>query len=356
MLNLVAQLRRAGYPIVQKPEEARVLIVNTCGFIDAAKEEAIAATLDLADYKDASCELLVMTGCLSERYTNEIESSLPEVDLILGAKSYFELVPALDEALFGERSKKIYKSSQKDDAIRHLHGKRKPATSVYAYLKIAEGCFHHCTYCAIPLIRGQHISRPMEELIQEAKDLIDQGYQELILVAQDLSAYGTDLYGKRCLNELIAKLLEIPGLQRLRTLYLYCDAINDQFIDLMAKHDAFVPYIDLPIQHASNRILKRMGRRETKEQLLEVFHRLRERIPGVALRTTVMVGFPGETDEDFQELLNFIKTIRFEHLGCFIYSPEEGTAAAEFPDQVPQEIAEKRYRQVMELQQGFLIF
>lgn len=348
---LSGSLEDAGYPLVKDPAEAKVIIVNTCGFIQSAKEEAIDAVLEMSDYKDGQCEILVMAGCLAERYSKDVVENLPELDLVVGVKSYYEVLNALDAALFEAETKKVYKSELDKDALKHLKGKRNTSTEVYAYLKIAEGCYHSCAYCAIPLIRGKHISRPMEELIEEARGLVANGYQELVMVAQDLSAYGLDLYGKRRLNDLLRELLAIPGLRRLRTLYLYCDAINDEFIDLMANNKNFMPYIDLPIQHASDRILKRMRRRETQEMLRQTFHRLREVIPNVALRTTVMLGFPGETDEDFAELLSFIEEIRFDHLGCFVFSPEEGTLAATFEDQVDKEVAEDRYRKVMEHQQ-----
>lgn len=347
---LSGSLDNAGYPLVKEPKDARIIIVNTCGFIQSAKEEAIDAVLEMADYRADHCELLVMAGCLAERYSDEIVKSLPELDLVVGVKSYYEVLHALDAALFEAESKKVYKSSEAKDALKHLRGKRNPSTDVYAYLKIAEGCYHSCAYCAIPLIRGKHISRPMEDLIDEAKSLVAGGFQELVMVAQDLSAYGLDLYGERKLNDLLRELLAIPGLRRLRTLYLYCDAINDEFIELMANHPNFMPYIDLPIQHASSRILKRMRRRETQEMLRATFQRLRDAIPNVALRTTVMLGFPGETEEDFMELLNFIEEIRFDHLGCFVFSPEEGTLAATFEDQIDRDVAEDRYHQVMELQ------
>lgn len=348
---LSGSLTDAGYPLVKDPKDARIIIVNTCGFIQSAKEEAIAAVLDMADYKEDLCEILVMTGCLAERYSDEVIEHLPELDLVVGVRSYYEVLNALDAALFEAETRKVYKSDLDEDALRHLRGRRNPSTSVYAYLKIAEGCYHSCAYCAIPMIRGKHISRPIEELVEEAEMLLASGYQELILVAQDLSAYGLDLYGERRLNDLLRELLGIQGLQRLRTLYLYCDAINDEFIELMANEKKFMPYIDLPIQHASDNILKRMRRRENQSMLRETFQRLREAIPDVALRTTVMLGFPGETEEDFEELLSFIKEIRFDHLGCFVFSPEEGTLAATFEDQVDPEVAEARYRKVMEVQQ-----
>lgn len=348
---LSGSLDDAGYPLVKDPADARIIIVNTCGFIQSAKEEAIEAILDMADYKNDRCEILVMAGCLAERYSDEVVEQLPELDLVVGVKSYYEVLNALDAALFEAESRKVYKSDLDKDALKHLRGKRNPSTDVYAYLKIAEGCYHNCAYCAIPLIRGRHISRPMEDLIEEAETLVASGYQELVMVAQDLSAYGLDLYGERKLNDLLRELLKIPGLRRLRTLYLYCDAINDEFIDLMADEPNFMPYIDLPIQHASDRILKRMRRRETQDMLRETFQRLRAAIPEVALRTTVMLGFPGETDEDFAELLSFVEEIRFDHLGCFVFSPEEGTLAATFEDQVENDVAEARYHKVMEVQQ-----
>lgn len=387
---IAGQLQEAGLELTEVQSEANYIVINTCGFIESAIREAIDAILKAgAERGNGHLRNIIVCGCVAQRFTQEIAETLPEVDAIVGAKSYYriaEVIRDLDKQRWREeggseeragavaeatlrskgraetdalrgayREKKhetlVYKSCEAADAIAHMKGKRLVSSKHYAYLKIAEGCAHNCTYCAIPSIRGPHISRPAEELLSEAHNLMEAGFREIILVAQDLSYYGQDLYGERRLNSLLRDLLRFPELKFLRCLYLYPEALNEDFIRLMRENRRLCAYVDLPIQHASDRILKRMGRKETQEELRRRIRSLREAVPDVSLRTTVMVGFPSENETDFDELLHFIEEQRFDHLGCFIYSPEEGTAAAKMSGRVPAEIAEDRYNRVMELQQ-----
>ena len=345
-----AMLKKAGYNAVTDPLEAKFLLVNTCGFIQSAQEEAIAAILDLAEAKAARQAkgeeaYLVVTGCLYQRFAKDIYRELPEVDACLGTADYQEIVSTCQSLAEGTYLPHIPEGRGSLAHLRYLHPPV-PGRS-YAYLKIAEGCSNACAFCAIPSIRGGQKSRPIEDLVREATYYVDLGYKELILVAQDTTRYGSDLYGKNSLVDLLKALLEVRGMVPLRLMYVYGDAFSEELIDLIAREDKILPYIDLPVQHASNKILKAMRRRETQEDIRALIQKLRARIPKLVLRSTVMVGFPGETAEDFQELLNFIQEIRFDRLGCFIFSPEEGTLAARLPDRVDADTAQARYDELM---------
>lgn len=362
--NMLALIEEAGYPITDNLADASAIVVNTCGFIQSAKEEAIEAILDAADYKtNGQCKKLLVTGCLAQRYAEDIQSSLPEVDAILGTSHYQSIVQTLDtllvetdESAFVESTAPATQPIQmtshlNKERIAHLHSNRKPSSPYYAYLKVSEGCRHNCAYCAIPGIRGDMISRPMEDILADAQHLIDLGVKELVLVAQDTTSYGLDIYQERKFADLLRKIAELQ-VPRIRFLYAYADGMTDEVLEVMASHPNIVHYIDLPIQHASDAVLKSMYRADRASRLRETFARIRRYLPDVSLRTTVMVGFPGETDEDYQELLAFIDELQFDHLGCFVFSPEEGTSAATMKDTVDPEIAQNRYDQVMRLQQG----
>ena len=348
-----AMLTKAGFQAVVDPQEAKFLLVNTCGFIKSAQEEAISAILDLAEVKATRIAkdqeaYLIVTGCLSQRFGKDIYQELTEVDACLGTAEYKDIVSVCQALATNSYQPHI---PQGRGSLTHLEELHPPVPGrTYAYLKIAEGCSNACAFCAIPSIRGGQKSRPIEDLVREAEYYVDLGYQELILVAQDTTRYGSDLYGKNSLVELLTALLEIRGMVPLRLMYVYGDAFSEDLIDLIAKEDKILPYIDLPIQHASNKILKAMRRRETQEDIRSLIHKLRSRIPQLILRSTVMVGFPGETESDYQELLNFIQEIRFDRLGCFIFSPEDGTLAARLPDRINPDVAQARYDQLMDKQ------
>ena len=348
-------LKKAGFNMVEDPAEAQVLIVNTCGFINPAKEESIQTILDLADYKtEGQAEVLVVTGCLSERYAEDMAEDLPEADILMGIGHYKDIVEALYDFYEEEKPEstkaRIYLGHERPDVLAHMEIHRKPSTPYYAYLKIAEGCSNRCAFCAIPGIRGPFRSRPMEEIIEEAKALIDQGYDELILVAQDSGFYGLDLYKERRLADLLEKLSVIPNLKWIRVLYLYAEGLNDSLLDVMKAHTNILPYFDIPIQHGSDKILKRMNRKESIAQVEDHIESIKKTFPDAIIRTTMMVGFPGETEEDFEDLLNFVERMRFDRLGAFTYSPEEDTPAFSMEDQIADSVKEDRYRRLMELQ------
>lgn len=345
-----AMLKNAGYYAVTDPLEAEFLLVNTCGFITSAQEEAISAILDLAEAKagrkaQGKAAYLVVTGCLSQRFAKEIYGELTEVDACLGTAEFQEIVPTCKSLAEGTYQPHIPEGR---GSLAHLQSLHPPVPGrSYAYLKIAEGCSNACAFCAIPSIRGGQKSRPIEDLVREAEYYVDLGYKELILVAQDTTRYGSDLYGKNALVDLLKALLDVRGMVPLRLMYVYGDAFSEELIDLIAREDKILSYIDLPIQHASNKILQAMRRRESQEDIRALVQKLRARIPKLVLRSTVMVGFPGESSEDFQELLNFIQEIRFDRLGCFIFSPEDGTLAARLPDRVEAKTAQARYDALM---------
>lgn len=346
MLGLLAA---KGYRMVDDEMQADIIIVNTCCFIHDAKEESIQTILEMAQYKtDGRLKVLVVTGCLAQRYQQEILDEIPEVDAVLGTTSYDKIVEAVEEALAGKGHVEV----EDIDALPLVDTRRLVTTGGhFAYLKIAEGCDKHCTYCIIPKIRGDFRSVPMERLVKEAGELAEQGVKELILVAQETTLYGKDLYGEKSLHRLLRELCRVSGIRWIRLLYCYPEEIDENLIQIMKEEKKICHYLDLPIQHANDDILKRMGRRTSKNQLEEIIGRLRREIPDIALRTTLITGFPGETKEQHEELMEFVDEMEFDRLGVFTYSPEEDTPAAGMPDQMPEEVKEERQAEIMELQQ-----
>ena len=347
--TMLGMLASRGYQIVDEEEKADVIIVNTCCFIHDAMEESIETILQMAEYKKSgSLKALIVTGCMAERYREEITKEIPEVDAVLGTASYGHILDAVDEALKGHS----YLMMEPLDTLPIIETHRLVTTGGhYAYLKIAEGCDKHCTYCIIPKLRGNFRSVPMDHLIKEAEQLAADGVKELILVAQETTLYGKDLYGEKKLPELLHKLCQISGIRWIRILYCYPEEITEELIQTMKEEPKICHYLDLPIQHASDGILKRMGRRTSKEELVHIISRLREEIPDITLRTTLITGFPGETQEQHEELMDFVDEMEFDRLGVFTYSPEEGTPAASMPDQIEESIKEDRRAELMELQQ-----
>ena len=346
MLGLLAS---RGYEMTDDETEADVIVINTCCFIHDAMEESIQNILDMAEYrKNGQAKALIVAGCLAQRYLQEILDEIPEVDEVLGTTAFDRILDAVDAALSGERGVML----ADPDALPLPETKRLVTTGGhYAYLKIAEGCDKHCTYCIIPSLRGRFRSVPMERLIKEAQELADQGVKELILVAQETTLYGKDLYGEKSLHILLKKLCEISGIRWIRILYCYPEEITDDLIRVMKEEPKICHYLDIPIQHASDGILKRMGRRTSKQELIDIVGRLRKEIPDICLRTTLITGFPGETQAQHEELMQFVDEMEFDRLGVFTYSPEEGTPAAAMPDQIAEEVKEERQAELMELQQ-----
>ena len=347
MLGLI---REKQLEITNDPAEADLIIVNTCGFIESAKEESINTVLQMAEYKQkGSCKYLVMTGCLGQRYADELFESMPEVDAIVGTDSFTDIGWVIDQVLAGKRLKHLQKLESKNVAI----PPRMLTTPTYmAYLKIAEGCDNCCSYCIIPQLRGPYTSRPYDEVMAEAKALADSGIKELIVVAQDTTLYGKDTTGKLLLPQLLRDLNALVGIKWIRVMYLYPNNFTDELIEAFATLDKVCKYIDIPLQHASDRLLSSMNRYDTRAQVEELLAKLRTRIPGITIRTTFIVGFPGETDEDFAELLDFVEKQRFENAGVFQYSQEEGTVAGAMENQITPEIKENRYHELMALQAG----
>lgn len=346
---MLGLLDSRGYQIVDDETIADVIVVNTCCFIHDAKEESIQTILEMAEYKKTGrLKALVVTGCLAQRYQQEIIDEIPEVDAVLGTASYDKIAEAIDEALGGHTEMYL----EDIDRLPQVSSKRLVTTGGhYAYLKIAEGCDKHCTYCIIPKVRGNYRSVPMEQLLKEAKELAEGGVKELILVAQETTVYGQDIYGEKSLHRLLRELCKIDGIQWIRLLYCYPEEIDANLIQVMKEEPKICHYLDLPIQHASDAILKKMGRRTSKAQLVDTIRTLREEIPDITLRTTLITGFPGETEEQHQELVEFVDEMEFDRLGVFTYSPEENTPAAEMPDQISEEVKEDRQAELMELQQ-----
>lgn len=346
---MLGLLDKKGYQIVDSEEDADIIVVNTCCFIHDAKEESIQTILEMAEYKkEGKLKALIVTGCLAQRYQQEIIDEIPEVDALLGTTSYDHIVEAVEEALAGNGHVVL----EDVDALPDVKEKRLVTTGGhYAYMKIAEGCDKHCTYCIIPKLRGNYRSVPMEKLLAEAKDLADQGVKELILVAQETTVYGKDLYGEKSLHKLLRELCKISGIQWIRILYCYPEEIYDELIQTIKEENKVCHYLDLPIQHASDAVLKRMGRRTSKAQLVEIIEKLRKEIPDISLRTTLITGFPGETQEQHEELKDFVDEMEFDRLGVFTYSPEEDTPAATMTEQIPEEVKEERQAELMELQQ-----
>lgn len=348
--KMLGMLADKGFEFTDDEQEAEVIVVNTCTFIHDAKEESIQTLIEMGAYKTTGkLKALIATGCLAQRYHEEIRELIPEVDAIIGTTAIEHIVDAVEEVLSGVKNDHL-------EDLQYLAattGRRIVTTGGhFAYLKIAEGCDKFCTYCIIPKVRGRFRSVPMEDLLNEAKSLAEQGVKELILVAQETTLYGMDLYGKKCLAELLRKLCQINGLYWIRILYCYPEEIDEELIAVIRDEDKVVPYLDLPIQHASDSILKRMGRRTSNADLRRIIGRLREEIPEIALRTSLISGFPGETEEDHQELYRFVNEMEFDRLGVFTYSQEENTPAAIMPDQIDEEIKVARQSELMELQQA----
>lgn len=347
--EMLGLLTARGHEIVDDETQADAIVINTCCFIKDAKEESVETILEMAEYKKTgSCHALVVTGCMAQRYQKEIIEEVPEVDAVLGTTSYGDIVKALEEAVAGNH----FEEFRDIDYLPDTGSKRVLTTGGhFGYLKIAEGCDKHCTYCIIPKLRGKFRSVPMERLVAQAEDMAEQGVKELILVAQETTVYGKDLYGKKSLHILLKKLCEIRGIRWIRVLYCYPEEIYDELIETIRDEKKICHYLDIPIQHASDRILKRMGRRTSKQELIDIIGKLRKEIPDIVLRTTLITGFPGETEEDHEELKEFVDEMEFDRLGVFTYSPEENTPAAEMADQVPEEVKEERRDELMELQQ-----
>lgn len=344
---LLYNLKDAGYNIVSSVSLADVVIVNTCGFIDDAKKESIDEILSVAELKNRGLiKAIIVTGCLAERYKNEVLKEIPEVDAVIGIGANNNIADVVDKAIMGVKTEDF-----PNKLLLPLNGKRIQTTpKYYAYLKVADGCDNRCTYCAIPLIRGKFRSRRMEDILSEAEYLAKNGVKELLVIAQDTTRYGEDIYGELKLPELLKKLCKIDGIKWIRILYCYPDRITDELIDVISKEEKVLNYIDIPLQHCNKRILKLMNRNGDKESLTNLLKKIRQKIPDVILRTTFICGFPGETDEEFNELAEFSKEIKFERMGCFMYSQEEGTPASYMDNQVDNEVKFRRQEILMEEQ------
>lgn len=364
--KMLGLLNEAGYRVAQEESEADAIVVNTCCFIHDAKEESVETILEMAEWKKKGrLKALIVTGCMAQRYQDEIQQEIPEVDAVIGTTGYTEIVPILDEILAEAEA------SQEEAAVEEpkeksfvnccpsidllpasLADKRVVTTGGYtAYLKIAEGCNKRCTYCIIPYIRGHYRSFPMEDLLEEARKLAEGGVKELILIAQETTVYGMDCYGRKALPELLTKLCEIEGIEWIRILYCYPEEITDELIAVMKKEKKICHYLDIPIQHSEDTILKRMGRRTNRAELVSLVEKLRKEIPDIVLRTTLITGFPGETEEEFKNMVDFVDSMEFDRLGIFPYSAEEGTKAAEMDGQITEEVKESRRDEIMALQQ-----
>jgi ribosomal protein S12 methylthiotransferase len=343
---MLGMLQNAGHEVIDDENEADVIIVNSCCFIGDAKEESINTILEMAELKKTGrLKKLIVTGCLAQRYSDEIHEAIPEVDAVIGTTAYDDIVNVIGEESFSVSLKDI-NTTPKTEASRIITGE-----NYVSYMKIAEGCNKRCTYCVIPSVRGNFRSVPMEKLVEEATYLAENGTKELVLVAQETTLYGIDLYGKKSLHILLQKLAEIEGLGWIRLMYCYPEEVYDELIDTIAKTDKVVNYLDIPVQHASDKILKAMGRRTTQDEILERIEKIRERIPDIALRTSLITGFPGETEDDVEILDRFVEKVRFTRLGVFTYSREEGTPAAGFPNQIPAREKKKRRSRIMKTAQ-----
>ena len=340
----IGLFKKNNYNIVNNPQKADIIVINTCGFIESAKEEAINTILEMAEYKKKNCKYLIVMGCLVERYKEDLEKSIPEVDLFIKYSDYNSLWEQI-EILVSTNN-----IPNKNNNLEYLNRTITTGKN-YAYLRIADGCSNFCTFCAIPSIRGKFVSRKLENILDEANKLVTDGYKELIVIAQDTTKYGVDIYGEPKLATLLSKLCEIDGIKWIRFLYSYPETITDELIQTVKNNQKICSYFDIPIQHISNGILKRMNRKSTKESIYNLITKLRTEIPNVIIRTTVMVGFPGETKEDFEELYNFIKWAKFDRLGAFSYSKEDNTPASKLPDQIHPMTKKSRLRKIMELQQ-----
>ena len=340
------------YEITNNPKDAEIIIINTCGFIESAKQESIDTILEMAEYKKThKCKMIIATGCLTQRYGDELLELIPEIDILMGVNDYMKLHKLIVD--FIKTEQRVSSTTYKDEGVNE--GERILTTNSHtAYLRIAEGCNNFCTYCIIPKIRGKFRSRSKESILAEANSLVNQGVKEIILIAQDLTNYGEDLYGKNQLHVLVNELSEIEGLEWIRLLYCYPEEITDELIEVIANNPKVMKYLDLPIQHISNNILKMMARKTNKETIIGKIDLLRKKVPGIALRTSLIVGFPGETEEDFNELCSFLKDYKLDNVGVFTYSQEEGTAAAKLPNQIDEDVKIKRKETLMNIQRGIV--
>ena len=340
------------YEITNNPKDAEIIIINTCGFIESAKQESIDTILEMAEYKKThKCKMIIATGCLTQRYGDELLELIPEIDILMGVNDYMKLHKLIVD--FIKTEQRVSSTTYKDEGVNE--GERILTTNSHtAYLRIAEGCNNFCTYCIIPKIRGKFRSRSKESILAEATSLVNQGVKEIILIAQDLTNYGEDLYGKNELHVLINEISNIKGLEWIRLLYCYPEEITDELIEVIANNPKVMKYLDLPIQHISNNILKMMARKTNKETIIGKINLLREKVPGITLRTSLIVGFPGETEEDFNELCRFLKNYKLDNVGVFTYSQEEGTAAAKLPNQVDEDVKIKRKEKLMNIQRGIV--
>ena len=339
--EMIGLFKKHNYEIVSNAEEADVIVINTCGFIDAAKSEGIDTILEMSDYKKKNCKYLIVTGCLVERYKEELEKELPEVDLFIPIRNYDDLWKQLSL---------LINNKQSVDKLDY-HNRMISTGETMAYLKIAEGCSNYCTFCAIPYIQGKYISRDYDDIILEAKELAEKGYSEIVIIAQDTTKYGVDLYGKPRLAELLEDISKIDGIKWIRFLYSYPEMINEELIQMVKNNKKICKYFDIPIQHINNRILSLMNRKSSGESIKELIKKIRKEIPGVIIRTTLIVGFPTEKEEEFEELYSFVKDSKFDRLGAFSFSSEEGTAASRIKEQVADDIKEERKNKIMILQQ-----
>lgn len=340
---MIGIFKEHEFSIVNNPQEADIILINTCGFIESAKQEAINTILEMAEYKKKNCKYIIATGCLVQRYKEELEKALPEVDLFINCDTYDEFWKEVKRVIKDEKETNKYKLDYEDRVI--------TTGDKMAYLKIAEGCSNRCTYCSIPLIRGPFVSRKMEDVLKEARELAKKGIKELIVIAQDTTKFGIDIYGEPKLAELLEELCKIEGIEWIRFLYAYPETITDELIRVIKNNDKICKYFDIPIQHISNKVLKRMNRKSDSKSIKALIKKIRSEIPEVILRTTVIVGFPGETIEDFNELYNFIKEAGFDKLGAFTYSKEDGTPASRLPEQIHPMTKKSRYNKIMKIQQ-----
>lgn len=378
--EVIGIFKKHDFEIVNNARKAEIIVINTCGFIESAKQEAIDTILEMAEYKKENCKYLIVIGCLVERYKEELVKLIPEVDLFISIKEYEKLWDKIESLIANTNNKKLEDEKIKNEEIKSkksentniknekMEDKQKESSqdkkynildfenrvittgNNYAYLKIAEGCSNNCTYCAIPYIQGKYISRKKEDIIREAKGLAKKGIKELIIIAQDTTKYGIDIYGKSCLAELLDELCKIEGFKWIRFLYAYPETITNELIEVVKKNDKICKYFDIPIQHISNKVLKRMNRKSDKQSIENVIEKIRREIPDVILRTTLIVGFPGETKEDFDELYQFVKTTKFDKLGTFMYSKEDGTPAAKLKEQIHPMTKKSRYNKIMQMQ------
>lgn len=339
--EIIGMFKKHKYEIVGDPADAEIILINTCGFIESAKDEGIQTILEMADYKEEKCKYLIVTGCLVERYEEELRNEIPEVDLFVSIRDYDKLWERVDSLVNG---------NHEEDKLSYKH-RMLTTGDIMAYLKIAEGCSNYCTYCAIPYIQGKYVSRKYEDILDEAKSLAKKGIQELVVIAQDTTKYGIDLYGKSRLAELLDDLCKIDDIKWIRFLYSYPESIDDELINVVKRNDKICKYFDLPIQHISDGVLKRMNRKSDGNTIRNLITKLRTDIPNVILRTTLITGFPGETEEDFNELCEFVKESKFDRLGAFAYSAEDGTPAAKFNDQIEEDTKCNRRDTIMEIQQ-----